>query len=145
MENREIARGFFEELFSKGKLDFIDQNVDAGYRGNESLGKNITPAQLKNNVQMYRKAFPDLTAKIDELVEATDKILVRWTCVGTHRGDFLGKPATGKRSEIKGISVMTFRNGKLVEDHTQWDVFGLLKNLGISSEAVTVGAAAPAP
>lgn len=135
MDNAQVARGVFEELFSRGRLDFVDQNFDRSYRGHDTLMRDFDINQAKKNVQMYRAAFPDLTITVDDLVAATDKVLVRWTARGTHRGEFLGKAPTGKKSQVQGITVLSFRNGKIAEDFTQWDALGLLRDLGISAEA----------
>jgi steroid delta-isomerase-like uncharacterized protein len=134
MENGQIVRGVFEELFGRGKLDYVDRNFDRNYRGHDTLSGDFGPDQLKAQVQMYRTAFPDLSVRIDDLVETSEKVLVRWTARGTHRGEFLGKAATNKRAEIQGITVATCRNGKIVEDFTQWDAFGLLRDLGIAPQ-----------
>ena len=131
-DNSQIARAVMEEMFSKGKLDIVDQHFDSGYQGHESLIGNFGRDQVKKNVQMYRTAFPDLTVSVDDLVAAGDKVLVRFTCRGTHRGNFLGKPATNKNAVTSGITVMKFKNGKLIEDWTQWDALKLLQDLGIT-------------
>ena len=140
MDNAQVARGVFEELFGQGRLDFIDQNYDRSFRGHDTLVRDYDFNQIKNNVQMYRTGFPDLTMTVDDLVTATDKVLVRWTARGSHSGEFLGQPGTGKQSQVQGITVISFRNGKIIEDYTQWDVLALLRDLGISSEATQIPA-----
>jgi steroid delta-isomerase-like uncharacterized protein len=135
--NTQVARSVFEELYSKGKLDLIDQIFDPSYRGHETLIRQFDRSQLKRNVQGYRTGFPDLTITVSETVEAGEKVLVRWTARGTNSGSFLGQPPTGKQTKVDGISVSTFRNGKIVEDWTQWDALGLLQQLGIAPEMPT--------
>jgi steroid delta-isomerase-like uncharacterized protein len=130
--NTQVARSVFEDLYGKGRLDLIDQIFDSGYRGHETLLGEFDRNQLKRNVQMYRTGFPDLSVNINEALEAGDKVLVRWTCRGTHRGAFMGQSPTGKPATADGISVITLRNGKIVEDWTQWDALGLLQQLGIA-------------
>ena len=137
--NATIAKGVFEDLFSRGTLGFIDQYFDPGFRGHETLIQEFDRDQLRENVQAYRRAFPDLVMTCDEVVDAGDKVLVRWTVSGTHRGLFLGLSPTGKSTSVKGLSVMTFRDGRIVEDWTQWDAFGLLRELGVTS-GLAVGA-----
>src|SRR5262245_36465447 len=110
-DNVKIARGVFEDLFGKGKLDFVDQNFDPGYRGHETLIPDYNRDQAKKNVQMYRTAFPDLSVTCDEVVGSGDKVLIRWTCQGTHRGPFAGNPPTGKKTKVSGITILNFSNG----------------------------------
>jgi predicted ester cyclase len=58
-------------------------------------------------------------------------VCTRWRCTGTHRQRFLGAEPTGKKITVEGISFDRFRNGKLIENFTQWDALGLLQTLGI--------------
>jgi len=134
MDNVQIARGVFEELFGRGNLDYVDQCFERTYRGHDTLIGEFGCDRLKENVQMYRSAFPDLSVKIDDLVSASEKVLVRWTARGTHKGQFLGRSATGKKAQAQGMTVFTFRNGKVAEDWTQWDALGLLQELGITPQ-----------
>jgi steroid delta-isomerase-like uncharacterized protein len=128
----QIARGVFEELYNRGKLEFIDQNYDPTYKGHDTLDGEFGREQLKKNVRAYRTAFPDLTMRIEDLVPSSNKVLVRWTGRGTHRGPFMGKAPTGKQSSVEGITVITFKNGKISEDWTQWDTLRLLQDLGLA-------------
>ena len=134
-DNAEIARLTIEELNSKGKLEIVDQYYDPSYRGHETLAGELGREELKKATQMYRAAFPDLSLKVDEVAAAGDKVLVRWTCGGTHKGTFLGAAPTGKVATTRGLTVYTFRNGKIVEEWTQWDVLGVVRDLGIMREA----------
>jgi steroid delta-isomerase-like uncharacterized protein len=134
MDNAQIARGVFEEIFSQGKQELIEQYFERSYRGHDTLIGEADRDRFRQSVQMYRAAFPDLNIKVDDLVAASEKVLVRWTARGTHRGQFLGKSPTNKKVEVDGISVLTFRNGKIVEDYTQWDVLSLLQELGITPQ-----------
>jgi steroid delta-isomerase-like uncharacterized protein len=130
----------FEELYGKGRLEFAERNYDRSFKGHDTLIGDFGFDQIKQNVQLYRTAFPDLSITVDELIEASDTVLGRWSARGTHRGEFLNKPATNKQSRVEGISVMTFRNDKIVEDFTQWDVLGLLRDLGLAPDVETPAA-----
>jgi steroid delta-isomerase-like uncharacterized protein len=144
MDNAQIARGVMEDLFSKGNLGFVDQNFERTYRGHDPLMGEYGCDQLKLEVQMYRAAFPDMTCKVDELVSAADKVLVRWTARGTHKGSFMGRAPTGRQVQVQGITVLTFRNGKISEDYSQWDTLRLLQDLGIAPAIAAPGAQVPA-
>jgi predicted ester cyclase len=92
---------------------------------------------------MYRSAFPDLNLKVDDLVSAGDKVLIRWTGRGTHRGPFMGQQPTGRQTTTQGMTVATLRNGKIIEDWTQWDALGLLQALGMAPQLDQGAQAAP--
>jgi steroid delta-isomerase-like uncharacterized protein len=132
-DNSKIARGVMEELFSKGKLEFIDQNFDPSFKGHETLLGSYARDDIKKHVQLYRSAFPDLNVTIDDIVTAGDKVLLRWTCKGSHKGTFIGKSPTGKSITADGLTVMIFRGGKIVEEWTHWGALKVLQELGITS------------
>jgi steroid delta-isomerase-like uncharacterized protein len=133
-ENAQIARIAIEDLNTTGKLELIDQHFDPSYKGHETLTPSLGRDQLKTNVQMYRTAFPDLTVKADEVTAAGEKVLVRWTARGTQKGPFLGAAPTGKQVRTQGITVYTFKNSKIVEEWTQWDALGVIRDLGIAGQ-----------
>tara|TARA_B100000809_G_C14689270_1_gene369890 strand:- start:49 stop:432 length:384 start_codon:yes stop_codon:yes gene_type:complete len=55
---------------------------------------------------------------------------VEWTWHAKHMGKFLGVPAKGKETTIKGVTILTFRGGKVASQHDYWDAVGALKQLG---------------
>jgi len=133
-DNAQIAKLVMEDVNNQGKMELIDQHYDPSYKGHETLNPNVSRDQLKTDVQMYRTAFPDLNVKVDEVVAAGDNVLLRWTARGTHKGPFLGAAATSKPMKTQGITVYTFRNGKIVEEWTQWDAYNMIRDLGIVSQ-----------
>ena len=132
-ENLRLARRVFEEAWSKGNLSVLDEVVAANYIGYDPAqpGPIVNLAELKRSIQEYRVAFPDLTFTIDEAhAIGPDRVLLRWTGRGTHRGPLMGIPATGKTASVGGMTLTRFEGGKAVEDRTNWDTLGLLRQLG---------------
>jgi steroid delta-isomerase-like uncharacterized protein len=134
MDNARIVRGVAEQLFGRGRLDFVDEYYDPQYRGHDTLNGEFGRLRLKEIVAMYRTAFPNMNMRIDDLVETSEKVLARWTARGTHTGMFLGVPPTGRESQVQGISLYTFQDGLILEEWTQWNALGLLRDLGITPE-----------
>ena len=58
-------------------------------------------------------------------------IVTRWTATGTHKGDLMGVPPTGKRATVTGIAIDRYQGGKMVEFWTNYDMLGLLQQLGV--------------
>jgi predicted ester cyclase len=79
---------------------------------------------------MYRSAFPDVQVVVDDVIEAGDKVVLRWHAEGTHRGAIEGLSPTGARVSVTGISIDQWRDGKIVESWTQWDNLGMARQLG---------------
>ena len=78
-----------------------------------------------------REAFPDLTATVDEQVAEGDKVVSRVTMTGTHEGEFMGMPATGKSFTIPGVSIWEVRGGQLISEWVSWDSMGMMQQLGV--------------
>ena len=103
--NKTVSRRFFEEVFSKGNLAVADQII---LKDQVNTGPGNPPGLLpgiegtKQLVTMYRNAFPDVHFTIDEQLAEGDKVMTRWTAHGTHQGELVGIPATGKSSTVTG-------------------------------------------
>ncbi len=76
------------------------------------------------------QAFPDFNLHVDELVAEGDRIAYRMTISGTHRGEFRGMAATGKKFTTSTIGVMRFENGKIAEEWEIYDAMGMMAQLG---------------
>jgi predicted ester cyclase len=79
----------------------------------------------------FRAAFPDWREDIVELVAEGDTVVGRFKCSGTHQGEFLGLPPTGRRFEVDEVYFLKFRDGKIVEFWGLEDNFSRLHQLGI--------------
>lgn len=132
--NKTIARRFFEEVFGQGKLNVLDEIIAADHvnSGPGTLpGLPAGPDGTKQLVTVYRNAFPDVHFTIDEQIAEGDNVVTRWTAHGTHKGELVGIPATGKSSTVTGIAVDRIANGKIAESWGIFDQFGMMQQLGV--------------
>lgn len=74
-------------------------------------------------------AFPDFTITSQRMVADDDTIAFAYTLTGTHRGEFEGVAATGRRVEVRGLQLGRFENGQIVERWGATDMAGLLSQL----------------
>ncbi len=81
---------------------------------------------------MLRAAFPDLHVTAEDIIAEGDKVVVRGTISGTHKGEFMGIPATGKEGRVTGISTFRLADGKVCEGWAESDSLGLLIQLGLA-------------
>ena len=133
LENKTLVRRWFEEVWNQGRVAGIDEMLadDAVIHG---LGANLQgPAEFKRFHSAYRNAYPDVTIDVDDLVAEGDMVAVRWSAIGTHRGDGLGFPATGRRAQFTGMVFVRIKDGRLVEGWNNFDQLGMLQQLGIVS------------
>jgi steroid delta-isomerase-like uncharacterized protein len=89
------------------------------------------PEEFKQFVRMYRSAFPDLVLTVEDQIAEGDRVVTRFTARGTHRGDLMGIPPTGKRVAVTGISIDRISNGKSVESWTNYDLMSMMQQLGV--------------
>lgn len=80
--------------------------------------------------QGFLNAFPDARIVPGDLVSEGDKIALRFTVECTHRGEFMGVPASGKRVSISGITILRFVDGQCMERWSEANFLGLLQQLG---------------
>jgi len=140
---RAIAQTLVAEVWNARKFDVINEVIDTTYTYHDpntpDLGKG--PEGYKARVAMYTKVFPDLRLSVEDIVTEQDKVVLRWKSSGTHSGELLGIPASGKSTGVFGITTMQFKNSKVTEEWCVWDTLGLLRQIG-AVPATTVSSAA---
>ncbi|MCK4559339.1 MAG: ester cyclase [Calditrichia bacterium] len=131
--NKVLFQKMFDEVWNKVNLNVVDTIFATGYvlRDPVWLGEVHGPEAFKQYVTVTFTGFPDTRFTILDIIAEGDKIGVRWTWSGTHQGDFVGIPPTGKQIMITGITIHRFANGKLVESCFSYDMLGMLGQLGI--------------
>ena len=132
-ENKATVQMFYDEVLNRGNLDVIDKMTAENYV-DHTAPPGMPPGREgeKQWFTMLRAAFPDGQTTIDDIIAEGDKVAVRATMTGTHQGDFMGIPATGKPVTISGIDVTRFHEGQSVEHWGQWDMAALMQQLGVA-------------
>lgn len=125
----------FGEIVNSGALDAFVEVVAEGCVDNDPApGQGAGPEGFRTFFAGMRAAFPDMKVEPLTMVSERDTVAFAYTLTGTHNGDFLGFPATGKSIEVRGMQIGRFENGKMVERWGSSDELGILKQIG----AVTV-------
>ena len=129
-ENIKAQQGFGEAVNS-GKLQDIKKYVADNVMDHDPAPDQGPGAQgLINFFTKFRAAFPDLKIEPETMVADEDKIALAYTATGTHQGDFMGIPASGKKIKIRGLQIGRFEQGVLVERWGMSDQYGILEQLG---------------
>lgn len=136
MSTSATARRFFEEVFSEGKLDLVDELVAPDYVGHPSGPEAPVhgPAGVKEYVGHLRTGVPDLTVIVEDQLADADRVATRWTARGTHDGELMGIDATGRTATVSGITIQRIRDGQIAEGWTNWDMLGMLQQLGVAPQ-----------
>ena len=136
-ENKALERRWFK-AFDKGK-DAIMAATDELYSNDfvihSATGEDMygLKAAKKYMAEIF-SAFPDVHMTIDDLVGEGDKVAVRFTVTGTHKGRFMGMPASNKKLKMWSIQIDRIANGKFVEGWERTDTLGLMQQLGLTAK-----------
>ena len=144
-QNKALARRALEEVWNQGKLAVVDELTASNaisHDPNVPGGKFTGVEGAKQYVQVYRAAFPDVHITIDDQIAEGDKVVTRWTAIGTHKGGLMGVPPTNKRATVTGIAIDRYQGGKVVESWTSYDMLGLLQQLGVVPSLAPAGTSA---
>jgi predicted ester cyclase len=128
-ENKELL-GRAYTLMNQKRLDSFFKLLAPDYI--EHWTENdLSLEQAKEADTLFFKAFPDATATIEELVAEGDKVAIRVTWRGTHKGDFRGLAPTGKKAEMTNTGIYRIAKGKLAECWATVDSLRLMQQLGV--------------
>ena len=101
------------------------------YDPNSESGEVRGAETTKGEIEYFRNAVPDLTYTIEDQIAEGDKVVTRYTVSGTHQGEFFGVAPTGERITMSGITIDRFdEDGKMVEEWPEYDLLGVMRQLG---------------
>jgi steroid delta-isomerase-like uncharacterized protein len=131
-KNKKIAKRFYDEVMNDGKLNVIDELVADNYVEHEEFaGLPQNKEGVKQFVNLYRNAFPDLKADVQHIIAEDDKVVILYNLSGTHKGEFLGNKASGRRFELPYADVVRFKDGKATEHWGYADSIKMIEQLQI--------------
>jgi steroid delta-isomerase-like uncharacterized protein len=131
-ENKMAARNFMEQGFNQRNPAALESYFSPTLT--DHALRPMLPPGLEGRKMFYGAfvaAFPDIHLQITELVAEGDKLVTSWTAHGTHQGELMGIPATGKSVTVSGIAIDRFENGQSVEHWEVFDQMGLMQQLGV--------------
>lgn len=111
----------FDEVFSPDVLIRMSLPVDATGVG-----------AFKEVFARLQQAFPDLHVRVDDLIEEGDKVVSRNIVTGTHQGDFMGIPPTGRSVTYDEIFIFRFVKGRIAEVWGVVDALSLMRQVGLA-------------
>lgn len=128
---KEVARRFLEDVLTRGDVAAVDELLTPDFVDHQPFpGVPPTRDGLKQAIPLFRAAFPDGAFVVEDLFAEGDRVALRTTFRGTHRGEYAGVPATGKRVEFAAIDLLRVEGGRMAEHWGLADDLGLLTQLG---------------
>jgi steroid delta-isomerase-like uncharacterized protein len=131
-EIKSIVRYAIEEFLNKGNMTVADE-LFATHFINHSPSLGTTPDRegLKQYITVVRTIMPDCHFTVEDLIAEGDKVVCRMTVHGTHSGEIMGIPPTGKALTTTATTILRLEGGKVVERWNNTDDLGLLQQIGI--------------
>ena len=128
-ENKAAVHQMFDESFNQGDTSGIKEIVAADYIDHSPIpAPGPGPEGFAKRIAALSAAFVEEVTFGVFLAEG-DLVAFTWTFNGTHKGVFAGVPATGKKVTLSGINIERFRDGKIVEHWSHFDLAGLMKQI----------------
>ena len=116
-ENKAFMRRYLDALSGKDKPA-------------ATVNQYVTAENLRQHIAVFEAAFPRYEVIVEDMIAKGDKVVVRGTASGTHQGEFLGIPPTGKTWSITAILIYRIAGGKIVEFWGNADMLTLMQQLG---------------
>ena len=129
-KNKTVARLFFEEVLSPGKLEKYSESHAADFVAHGSE-RDYTLAEDIGAAREERTSMPDMQVVVNHMVAEGDLVAVHWTAWGTNTQPGMGLPATGKKIRVSGITIFRFKAGKISDEWSAWDMLSVLKQAGL--------------
>ena len=132
-QNKQVFRRLIEEGYSKGNLEVLNDVFAPSFVEHQDGFVPPNAEGVKGAIVSLRAAAPDLKLTIEDILANGEKTWARITARGTHRGPFMGRPATGRSFAITVIDICRFEDGKIVEHWGVADRLGMMAQLGLLS------------
>lgn len=130
--NADQDREFARVVLNDHQLDQLDRFVHEDFvEENPPPGQGPGRDGLREFLRAFQTAFPDLTWTVQNLIAQDDTVAAWSVWEGTHSGEFMGIPATGRRVSVEAWTFDRFRDGRMASSRIIMDQFGLLQQLGV--------------
>jgi|tagenome__1003787_1003787.scaffolds.fasta_scaffold20756512_2 steroid delta-isomerase-like uncharacterized protein len=112
-DHKTIAQRILD-AFSLGDIAFLEEIVAPDYIQH---GPRVRPTReaFFAFANMFHSSFPDGRYLVNDMLSEGDKVMIRWTFQGTHLGEWMGLPGTGKQVILTGMDLWRFADGKFAE------------------------------
>ena len=136
-ENEALVRRYVEEVYDQRRLDVVDEIFapDFTLHDPDLPGGARGPEGMKRVAETFVGAFPDLQVSLNDEFSSGDKVVTRWTSMGTHQGELMGIAPTGNRVEVTAVGIWRVAEGKIAEAWVVFDALGMMQQLGVASSS----------
>jgi steroid delta-isomerase-like uncharacterized protein len=130
-DNKALVRRFYEEVFNQRNLALVDQLFTTNHVFHNPPTTLHGREEFKQLLSVYITAFPDARFTVEEEIAEGERVASRYTFRGTHQGELMGNPPTGKQVTVTGMIINRIVNGKSEEGWLNFDALGMVQQLGV--------------
>lgn len=132
-ENEQAARRIFSEAWNARNLTTLEELVAPDVVDHNPAAPDLPPGLqgYKAVFTMFLSAFPDLHMTVEDVIAEGEKVVVRWAASGSQQGPLMGLAPTSKTIHVSGIEIYRFAEGKIVDRWGNFDMLGMLQQLGV--------------
>jgi steroid delta-isomerase-like uncharacterized protein len=141
-DNKQAVRRFYQDVINGRNLDALGGLLTPD--GVDHTFGSQNPEQAKQFFGMVQQAFPDMRVEVHEVIAEGELVAARVTYTGTHQGEFVGIPATGKQTMVNGVDLFRMQDGKQAEHWGGPDMLSFLMQLGVMPGPGAPGPGTPA-
>lgn len=132
-QNKDTVRDFIDGLFTNGDPGAVDAYLAEDFINHDPpFGVSTDREGMRAAGQLMRSGFPDWHSDLHELIAEGDLVVERFTASGTHCGEVMGVPPSGRTVSLRGINIFRLRDGRIVERWGRLDELGMLRQLGLA-------------
>lgn len=132
-KNKELIKRAAREIWNAGNFENVEKIVSSDFIVHAPNPDEEVhgPEGVRLFYTQLREAFPDIQFSISEQIAEGDRVVTHLKVEGTHQGEFMGIPPTGKKFSVTAIDIDRISNGKVVECWTNLDKLTMLQQLGV--------------
>jgi predicted ester cyclase len=129
-DNKETVRRIFDDVINHQKIELIDELFDPQFQTVTGQG-TFDRDGFKDYVRMWLTGFPDAHCEVGDLIAEGDRVAWSVRATGTHTGEFMGIPPTGRSIDFESLNIGEFRNGLAYRHKVVQDTVTMLAQLGV--------------
>ena len=131
---KQLARDYFAAFLARDEAWWQAHVAPDFVRHDPGLPFEVRgPEGIRQLADALHPGIPDMTLPIEDVIAEGGKVLVRLRVKGTHSGNLMGVPATGRAIDIGVLDLFRIEDGRLVEHWALLDNLGLLRQIGVTS------------
>jgi steroid delta-isomerase-like uncharacterized protein len=132
---KQLVNRMFEEIINNGRVELMDELFDPALVTHTQQGDMDRDA-FRQFVLAWRSAFPDIECSVSQLIQEGDRCSWTIRATGTHKGEFMGIPATGKSIDFLSMNYAIVRDGRGLEHWVLMDLPAMMAQLGAMPQPV---------